>query len=83
MQKPLNAENLLRDVIHIDRKLLTIEAINWVLEYCDAGECGLAYDTFVYEITTGTYCPSPTALTRIKDAAAAMGLLYPSNSADS
>ncbi|PNG59460.1 MULTISPECIES: hypothetical protein [unclassified Variovorax] len=74
-------ENLLKEALVIDRSRLSDESANWIAEYTQVGECGLAYDTFVYEIETGQYDPSERALALIQEAALAMGIKYPAKSA--
>ena len=74
-------EILLKDALLIDRARLIENAVNWIVEYTDANECGLAYDTFLHEIEAGQYKPSERALALIKEAGLAMGIRYPAKSA--
>jgi len=74
-------EPVLRLALEIDRDRISDFAARWIIEYADAGECGLAYDTFIYEIENGTYTPSPEALTLIKNAAVIMNISFPNKSA--
>ena len=74
-------ENLLKEALLIDRSRLSDDSAKWIAEYIHAGECGLAYDTFVYEIETDQYDPSERALTLIKRAGLALSIEYPAKSA--
>ncbi|MBL0917441.1 MAG: hypothetical protein IBJ14_01955 [Hydrogenophaga sp.] len=70
-------EALLLCALTKDIKLLTSIAIKEIRNFIEHGECGLAYDVFVFEMQDQRYAASIEAIALIKQAAQLMNIAYP------
>jgi hypothetical protein len=78
----VHPEPLLLKSLDLDRSLLEPGAVKEIEHFIEFGECGLAYDIFIFEINEKKYQPSPEALELIMQAAKALGVKYPKLSTD-
>lgn len=77
-----NPETFLLSTLAIDRALIPPDAIREIENFIEYGECGLAYDVFVFDIQDRRYIPSAEGLRQIKLAAIAMNIEFPKLSTD-
>ena len=78
----VHPELLLLKLLDLDRSLLEPDAVKEVEHFIEFGECGLAYDIFIFEVNEKKYRPSPESLELIKQTAEALGVKYPKLSTD-
>lgn len=74
-----NPEPALREALSIDHDRLGDFARRWIRAYLNAGESGLAYDTYIFALKEGMYRPSPEALALIGAAGAIMDRELPTD----
>lgn len=79
---PNNPEIFLLSALAIDKALIPPDAIKEIENFIEYGECGLAYDVFVFDIQDRRYTPSIEGLRQIKQAAIAMHIEFPKLSTD-
>jgi hypothetical protein len=79
---PSNPEAFLLRTLSIDRALISPDTIREIEKFIEYGECGLAYDVFIFDIQDRRYIPSDEALNQIKLAATAMNIAFPKLSTD-
>lgn len=70
--------------VFIDRLAtrMRAEVINEVLHFVEHNECGLAYDSLVFEIESGHLVPSAEELDQVRTIARSMNIEYPKLSTD-
>lgn len=70
-------ETLLLCALSRDRTLLVPSAVNEIRNFIEHGECGLAYDVFVFEMQDQRYVASIEAIAMIKRAGQLMSIEFP------